>query len=163
MNPEVIAAWIAATVAIIGTAATAILQAIFWRLDQKEKRKQEIMQHRKDALLSALQVIDHVYANSAFGNHPPANPHRWDITLARDAMNKMIIYCANPDRAVQAFSKAVGLHNPDTQTPGIYGPADLQQFRRIVCEELELTRTNYDSKDSLWISRLPGTDDRTAS
>ena len=160
MNPEVIAAWIAATVAILGTVATAILQVMFWRLDQKEKRKQEIMQHRKDALLSALQVIDHVYANTAWGQRLATNPHRWDITLARDAMNKMIIYCKDPDRAVRAFSKAVGLHNPDTQTPGTYGPVDLQQFRRIACEELELALTNYDSKDALWIGKLPGTDER---
>jgi type II secretory pathway pseudopilin PulG len=157
MKPEVIAAWIAATVAIIGTAATAILQVIFWRLDQREKRQQEIMQHRKEALLSALQVIDHVYANTAWNARPATNPHRWDITLARDAMNKMIIYCKNPDRTVEAFSKAVGLHNPDTQSPGTYSPTDLQQFRNIICDELELSPTNYANKEALWISKLPGT------
>jgi hypothetical protein len=156
-SPEVIAAWIAAMVAIIGTTATAILQLKFWRLDQREKRQQEIMQHRKDALLSALQVIDHVYANSSFEKRPAANPHLWDVTLARDAMNKMIIYCEDPDRTVQAFSKAIGLHNPHSQSPVTFSPSDLQHFRNVICDELKLSPTNYANKELLWISKLPGT------
>jgi hypothetical protein len=149
MDAEVIAAWIAATVAILGAVATGILQVVFWRLDQKEKRKQEVMQHRQDALLSALQVIDHVYSNLSFDSKPATNPHQWDITLARTAMNKMIIYCNNPTRTVEAFSKAVGL--PDRKV----APAALAEFRRIVCEELELS-TNYNSQDTVWIAKLDG-------
>jgi len=162
MQPQIIAAWIAGSVAILSMVTTVVLQIVFrWR-DQKEKRRHEILQHRKEALLAALQVIDHVYANTAWGGRPATNPHKWDITLARDAMNKMIIYCKDPDRAVRAFSKAVGLHNPDTQTVGKYGPADLQAFRRIACEELEVPVSNYDSKDTVWIGQLPGTDSRAA-
>jgi hypothetical protein len=162
MQPQLIAAWIAASVAILSTTTTVILQVVFrWR-DQKEKRRHEILQHRKEALLAALQVIDHIYANTPWGGQPATNPHKWDITLARDAMNKMIIYCKDPDRVVRAFSKAVGLRNPDTQAVGTYGPADPQAFRRIVCEELEMPVSNYDSKDTLWIGQLPGTDSRAA-
>ena len=120
------------------------------------------MQHRKEALLAALQVIDHVYANTAWTGRLPMNPHRWDITLARDAMNKMIIFCKNPDRAFHGFSEAVGLHNPDTQSSGTYGPGDLHEFRKIVCEELEVPQTNYDNRDVTWIEKLPGTDANAA-
>lgn len=158
MQPQVIAAWIAATVAVLSMATTAILQVVFRSREQKERRKHEIMQHRKEALLAALQVIDHVYANTAWSGRPPTNPHKWDITLARDAMNKMIIFCKNPDRAVRGFCKALGLHNPDTKAPATYGPGDLQEFRKIVCEELEVPQTNYDNKDETWILKLPGTD-----
>ena len=64
-------------------------------------------------------------------------------------MNKMIIYCKNPNRTVQAFSKAIGLL-------GAYGPGDLQAFRRIACEELELPESNYKSETTLWIGKLEG-------
>lgn len=115
-----------------------------------------ILEKRQEALLLALQVIDHVYANSAFDNGPKSNPHEWDITLAREAMNKMILYCANPKRTIGAFSKAIGLHNPKTQLTPMYGPRDLSEFRCIVCEELELPKTNYIDSQNVWIAQLPG-------
>ena len=162
MQPQILAAWIAGIVTTFSTVINVILQVYFrWR-DKNEKRKGELLQHRKEALLSALEVIDHVYSNTAWGGHQPTNPHKWDITLARDAMNKMIIYCKDPNRTVGAFSKAVGLHNPDTQKAGSYGPADLAAFRKIVCDELEVPTSNFESKDIVWINQLPGTDSRGA-
>lgn len=73
-------------------------------------------------------------------------------------MNKMIIYCKNPDRAVKRFTRAVGLHNPDTESTPSYSPADLHAFRLVVCEELEVATSNYDDNEKLWIAKLPGTD-----
>jgi hypothetical protein len=78
-----------------------------------------------------LNACDHVYANTAWkGGGLPFKPYKWDIALARAAMNKMIIYCKDPDRAVRAFSKAVGLHKTDTQAVGTYSPADHLKSRQ---------------------------------
>ena len=44
----------------------------------------------------------------------------------------------------------------DTEPHGRYSPADLQAFRSIVREELELPPTIYEDKDTIWISKLPG-------
>jgi hypothetical protein len=156
MLPQVLAAWIAAFVAIISLAATAILQIVFRYLDSKASRKQEIMVHRRDALHSALEVIDHVYGNAAFGGQPASKPHAWDIKLAWDAMNKMIIYCERPNEAIAAFFKATGLHNPTTQQTSEYGPKGLQEFRSVVCRELGLPELQYSNPDLIWISNLPG-------
>jgi len=108
------------------------------------------------ALHSALQVIDHVYANSEFDKRPAVRPHAWDLSLAWDAMNKMIIYCENPNKAVGAFVKATGLHNPDTQKPGVFGPKHLEEFRSLVCRELNLPELQYSNPDVVWIAKLPG-------
>jgi hypothetical protein len=73
-------------------------------------------------------------------------------------MNKMLIYCANPKRTVNAFTKAIGVHNSQMQKAPKYGPKDLAEFRKIVCEELYLPVTNYDDANITWIYRLPGTE-----
>jgi hypothetical protein len=129
---------------------------VFRILDSKSKKNQAILERRQEALLVALQVIDHVYANTPFDQKPAANLHEWDITLARDAMNKIILYCDNPKRTIEAFSKAIGLYNPDTQQPSQYGPRHLTEFRQIVCEELKLPSTNHTDSNIVWITKLRG-------
>jgi hypothetical protein len=154
--PQISAALIAAIVAATTAIASIALQIAFRILDAKGKKKLAIIEKRQEALLLALQVIDHVYANTAFNDASKSNPHEWDITLAREAMNKMILYCANPKRTIDAFSKAIGLHNPETQTAAQYGPRYLAEFRSVVCDELDLPITNHTDPDIVWIAQLPG-------
>ena len=155
-EPQITAAWITAIVAILSALITNVLQIIFRFLDSGGKRKQEVMQHRKEALFLGLQVIDHAYANTKWDDKPASNPHEWDITLARDAMNKMIIYCKDPQKTLQAFSQAVGLYNPVSQTRPRYNPGLLHEFRRRVCEELEIKKTNYTNAENIWIYTMTG-------
>lgn len=156
MNPELIAAWITAGVAILSTAATAIVGIVMHRIEKKDERESEIHRMRQEALLMALEVIDHVYANTSFGGKSPSNPHNWDISLARTAMNKMIVYCDDPDGTVNAFLNAMGVLNPDEQeSPATYGPRDLAKFRKIVCLELGLRETGFEDPSRTWIATLP--------
>jgi hypothetical protein len=158
MNPDILAAWIAAGVAILSTAATAIVGIVMHRIEKQDERKAEIHRMRQEALLLALDVIDHAYSNTSFGGKPPSNPHKWDISLARTAMNKMIAYCDDPDKAVGTFLKAMGVWNPDEQaTPATYGPRDLADFRKIVCRELQLPESGFNDASRTWIASLPGT------
>jgi hypothetical protein len=154
--PQVAAALIAAAVAAFASIASIILQIVFRVMDKNDEKKQSIHEKRQEALLLALQVIDHVYANTYFNNREASNPHEWDISLAHDAMNKMILYCINPSRAIEVFSNAIGLHNPDTQMPIQYGPRHLDEFRKVVCNELNLPTTNHVNQDIVWIFELPG-------
>jgi hypothetical protein len=156
MAPEVLSAVIAAAVAVVIALVSVIVQVALWFLDKKAQRRHERMEHRRAALLSALQVIDHVYANTPFNGKPPANPHTWPIAQARDAMNGMIVFCENPNRAIAAFSKAIGLHNPAAGAPPPFGPVDLDAFRRVICEELNVTPPNYANNDVVWINTLSG-------
>ena len=130
MSSEVRSARIAAGVAIACTMLTIAIQVGGYFLAARDKRKEELMQHRREALIAALEVVDHVYANVAMAGMQPSNPHEWDISLARNAMNGIIIYCKNPNRVLAAFSKATGMHNPETQPVARFGPKDLAEFRR---------------------------------
>ena len=66
------------------------------------------------------------------------NPTEWDINLARNATNKMLIYCKDPKNTVNAFYNAVGLYNPSIESaPGI-SPKYLDDFRKQVALELGL-------------------------
>ena len=124
MNTEVQVALIAAVVAVVVALISLIAQVTVWFLDKRAQRRDELLEKRRAALLSALETIDHVYAKTSFDNSPPANPHKWSIDLARGAMNGMIVFCKNPTKAVAAFSKAIGLHNPTA------GPAEPHPFFR---------------------------------
>ena len=55
-----------------------------------------------------------------------------------------------------AFMGSIGLHNPNIQSAGTYGPKQLDEFRRIVCLELELAETNVTDNARVWIAQLPG-------
>ena len=141
----------------IALSAISLLAQWFLRFkDHEANRKREILQQRQQALLAALSVIDHVYANSSFGPMLPSNPHQWDIMLARDAMNQMAVFCQDPNRTIAAFTKAIGLHDPATTATPQFGPEDLAAFRNRVCEELETSKTGYADKDRVWIYKLPG-------
>ena len=106
--------------------------------------------------MAALEVVDHVYANVGMANKQPSNPHEWDISSARKAMNGIVIYCKDPNRVLAAFSKAVGMHNPDTQPSGTFGPKNLAEFRDVICDELEVSPIKYADTNLVWIYKLPG-------
>lgn len=144
------AAWIAGAVAVVAP-------TIAFGLEKVAKRKHEIMEHRKQALLLALEVVDHVLANSKMGDLPPSNPHEWDIGKARTAMNQMIIYCHDPKRTLAAFNAAIGTHNPSVgEKVRLFGPKQLDEFRQVICKELQLRNSNYTDDVNTWIYSLPG-------
>jgi hypothetical protein len=155
MSPELQVALITSTVAIVSLAATITVQLILRFLDKRAERKRETMQYRRDALHKALRVIDHVYANVSFGPRAPAKPHAWDIAEAWEAWNLMLLYCADPRAATDAFGKAIGLESESTPENSTFGPADLIRFRKIVAQELEVSASTTDP-DRVWIAKLPG-------
>jgi hypothetical protein len=71
-------------------------------------------------------------------------------------MNGIIIYCKNPNRTQTAFANAIGLRNPQSQPPGTFSVKKLEEFRDIVCEELETPSLKYTDSERIWIASLPG-------
>ena len=156
MNPEVKAAILTARVTALCAILAVAAQGAFYFLAVRDKYREELMQHRREALILALEVVDHVYANTSFNGNPPANPHEWDISLARNAMNEMIIYCKDPNSAVAAFTKASGIINPDKRPSGLFGIRDLAAFRNVLCKELEVSSIQYTNSNIIWINGAPG-------
>ena len=156
MNNPWISFWgniIAALVVAIGASWSVHI----FNLEQEAKRKHEILQERKVALFDALHVIDLVYANSNWNGSLPLNPTEWDINLARNATNKMLIYCKDPKNTVNAFYNAVGLYNPSIESaPGI-SPKYLDDFRKQVALELGLQEFKATDPKRTWIASLTGT------
>src|SRR6266849_6887824 len=140
---DVTPALIAASAAVLALVVSTTLQVWIRHRETSDARRHETLRHRRDALHVALDVVDHVYANSPFGGRPPSHPHDWNLALAGDAMNKMTLYCDRPSTVVAAFIAAVGLHNPDTQAPPRYGPAKRGEFLKEVSRELGLPETDY--------------------
>ena len=101
-------AWIAFIAAIIASTITAVSGFYLHYLEAKQRAEKELLANRREALLEALEVIDNVYANVDFYNAkgevvPKTKPHNWPMQKARNAINKMLIYCADP---ANAFSGA---------------------------------------------------------
>jgi hypothetical protein len=160
MKPELQVALITSTVAIVSLAATITVQLVLRFLDKRAERKREIMQYRREALHKALRVIDHVYANVPFGQLAPAKPHAWDIAEAWEAWNLMILYCADPRAATDAFGTAIGLAGEGIAADRSFGPADLVRFREVVARELEGPAAATDP-ERVWIAKLPGSGSAT--
>ena len=156
MNAQERSARIGAKAAVWCVVLTILVQLGSYFLEAHDKHKEELMQHRREALMTALEVVDHVYSNVSMSGKPPSNPHQWDISLARGAMNGILIYCKDPNKVLAAFSKTVGIYNPGTQSPTPYGPKELAEFRDVVCEELEVSPIHYTDTNLVWISDMPG-------
>ncbi len=157
MTKENIANWIPFWGTIIATLMIVLAGFGSFLLEQKAKRNYEILQERKVALFDALNVIDLVYANERLNNTDPLNPKEWDINLARQAMNKMVIYCKDPQNTVTAFYNAIGLYNPDVESaPGIRLKY-LDDFRKQVALELGLPKFKFSDPNKTWIYSLTGT------
>jgi hypothetical protein len=136
------------------------LGALIWSvlLYQKTVQSQihaDLIQHRREALFAALQVIDHVYSNEPIlKNGKAPNPHDWPIQSARDADNMMRIYCSDPQTR-EFFIKALGLYNPDKGQPTGISIKSLDDFRLQVARELELPPP-VRNEDMAWIVSLTG-------
>lgn len=143
-------------VAIACAIVALVANLVVYLFETHDKHKEELMQHRREALISALEVVDNVYANTSFNGQPPSHPHEWDISLARKAMNGIIIYCKDPNKTGTAFANTIGLYNPETQARGTFSPKQLEEFRKIVCEELETPSLQYSDRERIWIASLPG-------
>ena len=150
--------WVAFAAAIMAAIVVAVSGFVLHFLDRRAQRKHEILQERKEALFDALQVIDLVYAHEPLLGKEPLNPKEWDISLARNTMNKMLIYCENPQRTVQAFYKAIGLYNPhvNRSSPGV-DLKYLDEFRKEVAHELNLPEPGFVDPNKAWIYSLAGT------
>jgi hypothetical protein len=140
-------------------AALVALGALVWSVLQYQRttRSQihaDLIQHRREALFAALQVIDHVYANEPIMNGKAPNPHEWPIQSARDADNMMRIYYSDPQTRM-SFINAVGLHDPTLGKPPGLSIRALNDFRLQVAKELGLPPPVNDEKLA-WIVTLTG-------
>lgn len=156
------AAWVAFSAAILASTVTCVSGFLLRYWDGREKRDFEIMAERKEALLDALSVIDLVYSNEPLNETTPLNSKEWDIALARNAFNRMLIYCKQPDKTVEAFRKAVGLYNPGRETPPGIRLGYLVEFRKEVARELGLPELKFVDPNIVWIQSLAGTKEAKA-
>lgn len=150
-------ALLSAIAAIAGLAITLYLN---YR-NQKAALEQEIHKERRAALVDALHVIDLVHQNAGFqipgGRKLRVMPI--DINEARAAMNKLILYCEEPERVLRAFQRAIGLSLPGETTPPKYGTDEFNEFRNEAARELGLKTIDYTTKVAPWIGTLAGADD----
>jgi len=145
--------------------AAAVIAAIGpWLLHLRETRvriKADVMEERKKALFDALKVIDLVYASVDFKfndqNRPALNQTPWSVQLARDAVNRMIVYCVDPAKTVATFRRAIGLYNPVVESPRGFSFDGITAFRKEVARELELPGWPDEDATYSWIYSLPGT------
>ena len=68
------AAWLAFGAAMIAI----IVNIVMGYIDRREARDKTLIDHRRQVLFTALEVIDHVYANEPLGGEP-SRPHPWNL------------------------------------------------------------------------------------
>jgi hypothetical protein len=141
--------------AVFVTCATLMVTICTHHQDQVTAAHDKVLEHRREALFSALKVIDAVYSNEPWNGKPPVHPLNVDIQSARDAYNQMVLYCQYPE-TLTTFNKALGMWNPQedktASPPSIEG---LDNFRVQVSRELELPPNQPNSKYT-WIYNLAG-------
>jgi hypothetical protein len=143
-------AWISALVSV-----GALLGTIEYQYYTRQVQiKSDLVEHRRQALFAALEVIDNVFGNEPLTGGKPPYPHKWDIKLAHDADNQMRIYCKYPE-TLSLFRKTLALHNPDTKSPGVDLQA-LDDFRLQVAKELDLPKPIPPDRNAIWIYGLSG-------
>ncbi|MFI5180315.1 MAG: hypothetical protein ACHQPI_02870 [Thermoanaerobaculia bacterium] len=145
-------AWIAFAASMFALVANVAITA--WQ--RHDDSRQKLLEQRRDALFTALEVIDHVYANTGFDSLPPANPHKWPIAQARKAMNGMLVYCEDPSPVIDHFRRAIGLYNPSTEAAPRGEVKQLNAFRDDVCRELGLPPLKSCDPNFTWIYSLAG-------
>lgn len=146
--------WLAQATAIVALLTLVATTSLHF-LDRHDSTHEKLVQHRREALFSALHVIDDVYSNEPLEKGQPSNPHAWSLQTARDAENEIRIYCKDP-KTVQSFREALGLYNPsESKAPGLK-PKELDTFRRQIAVELELPEPIGFDPNLVWISHLAG-------
>ena len=145
-----------AWIAVIVTAATLGISIWTHSEDAARADREQLLEHRREALFSALKVIDLVYSNEPWNGNPAPHPLPVDVQQARDAYNQMSIYCQYPDTLV-AFRSAIGVWNPqEDKGPNQPSIGALIDFRKQVAKELDLpTPVSIDDKYA-WIENLYG-------
>jgi hypothetical protein len=116
---------------------------------------ERLLEHRRTALMLALQAIDHEYSNERWDNGDPPDPHSWNIQLARDADNQIRIYCSDPQTHV-LFLQALNVYDPTTEKPKVISTTPLDEFRKQIARELELPEPSTAEPNRAWISHLSG-------
>ena len=138
----------------IAALATIIVTVWFHYADGRAQAHEKLLEHRRAALMLALQVIDHVYANEPLNSGKPYYAHRWDLQLAWEADNQIRIYCGDPQTR-QLFIKALGIYDPTTGKPPGVDITALDKFRKQVAHKLDLPEPISDP-NRIWISGLAG-------
>jgi hypothetical protein len=146
------AAWLAFSAAMIAL----IINIVMGYIDRREARNKTLIDQRRHALFTALEVIDHVYANERLDGKPPVHPHSWNLQKARDAMNGILVYCDKPDQTLDAYKRALGLHDPSIEKPPGIDLSYLDRFRSEVTRELNLPIQYKGNPHFTWISNLAG-------
>ena len=144
--------WLAFSAAIVAVIINISLNS----LDRREARKTDLLNHRRQALFMALEVIDHVYDNEPLSDQPPRHPHSWDLQKARSAMNGILVYCDDPKRTMTPFKAALGLHDPSKEAPPGVDVSALNGFRVEVARELGLSTPYQGDPNFVWIQDLAG-------
>lgn len=151
-----------ADLTFIGVLITGVLSiASVWiahHLSKTNQKREWRINQKKEALLEGLEVIDLVYANITFTNMPPPLGVAWQIQRARSAINRMLIFCENPEATLKAFYRSIGAHNPQVEDAPQFSMASVNDFRREVARELGITEERFLSKDMAWLANLPGTE-----
>ncbi len=142
--------------AVIAALLTVAVNLYLNHVERQETRRARLLEDRREALFEALTVIDHVYCNEPIGRggQKPC-PHEWDAQLARDAMNRMVVFCKDA-RTVELFTQAIGLYNPEIEKPRGIDLKALVEFRRQVARELELADPGPGDPERVWIRDLAG-------
>ena len=141
--------------AVLVTCATLVSTVWLHSQDQVIIAHDRLLEHRREALFSALKVIDTVYSNEKWNGKPPVHPINVDIQSARDAYNQMLLYCQYPE-TLTTFRKALGVWNPqEDKSPSHPSIEGLDDFRAQVAKELDLPPIQRNSKYT-WINNLDG-------
>jgi hypothetical protein len=144
------------TLARISAAMIAVIVNVALNfVDRAAQRNATVLARRRDALFAALRVVDHVYANEPLDG-VPSHPHSWNLQLARGAWKSILVYCDKPDQTLEAFKRAIGLHNPSVERPPGVDLMYLDKFRLKVARELELSTSYQGDPHHTWIGSLAG-------
>lgn len=143
--------WVTAIVAVLTLGAT----VIFHFVDQSKAGHERLLEHRRETLFSALQIVGYVFSNQPFNGQAPLHPHQFDLQLARDVENQIRIYCGDP-QTIASFRLALGIYNPSVEQRKGVSVEYLEQFRRQIAKELELDQPIGSDPKLAWILSLDG-------
>jgi len=150
---------LAAVAAVLVTARTATQEREEARRtatqEHKEARHGILLQDRREALFTALEVLDHVFANSSWDGRAAPQPHDWDLQKAHRAMNGILVYCSRPDELQGLFLAALGAHGPREKPPNL-DLASYDKFRQEVAKELETSSPYRGNPKYTFIASLKG-------
>jgi len=102
-------------------------------------RQADLLKDKKDAYLAAFDSINDVLGNTAITPDggtkacPPSNPHEFDLTKLRVAMDRLILFSGSPIESVAAYQKAIGISGASS---GWKPMVALTEFRQVAMRDL---------------------------